>query len=346
MRVLVVNNMSPFLWGGAEELAAHLVIQLNGTKGVSAELVRVPFRWEPPDRILEEMFICKSLRLARVDRLIALKFPAYLIPHEDKSLWLLHQYRQAYDLRGSHLTNLPPGPRGDEICGLIKANDNACFRSCSRIFVNSAVTQQRLRSFNGFGSELLLPPVNDPERFQGADHGNYIFAGGRVNLAKRQHLLLEAMAHVRAPITLIVGGPPDTLADRERLEGTVSRLGLSDRVQMDLGFLPREKIAKYVSNALACAYLPIDEDSPGYVTMEAFTAGKSVLTASDSGGVLDIVKHGITGLVTAAEPVALASGIDKLASNKRQTIALGKEARSLWRKKNVTWPATIQRLLS
>jgi glycosyltransferase involved in cell wall biosynthesis len=346
MRVLVVNNMAPFIWGGAEELAAHLVKHLNDTKGVSAELMRVPFRWDPAERILEEIFICKSMRLARVDRMLALKFPAYLIPHEEKTLWLLHQYRQAYDLRGSALTNLPPGPRGDEICGLIKSNDEACFRSCSRIFVNSVITQERLHRFNGFASELLLPPVNDPERFRGGGYGNYIFAGGRVNLAKRQHLLIEAMAQVRSPIILVVGGPPDSSVDRERLERTVSRFGLGDRVKLDLGFLSREKIAHYVSNALACAYLPVDEDSPGYVTMEAFTAGKSVLTVSDSGGVLDIVKDEVTGLVAAAEPAALANAIDRLASNKNQTIKFGEEARSLWRKKNVNWPSTIQRLLS
>ena len=42
----------------------------------------------------------RNLRLYNVDRTIALKFPAYLIPHTEKTLWLLHQFRQAYDLYG------------------------------------------------------------------------------------------------------------------------------------------------------------------------------------------------------------------------------------------------------
>ena len=54
----------------------------------------------------------------------------------------------------------------------------------------------------------------------------------------------------------------------------VERYDLNDRVQLDLGFLSRERIAKYVNEALACAYLPVDEDSVGYVTMEAFVVGK------------------------------------------------------------------------
>jgi hypothetical protein len=49
MKVLVVNNAAPFVRGGAEELADHLVRELNATKGVEAELMRIPFRWEPAE---------------------------------------------------------------------------------------------------------------------------------------------------------------------------------------------------------------------------------------------------------------------------------------------------------
>ena len=45
MRVLVVNNAAPFVKGGAEQLADQLVWRLNATKGVEAELLRIPFRW-------------------------------------------------------------------------------------------------------------------------------------------------------------------------------------------------------------------------------------------------------------------------------------------------------------
>ena len=41
-----------------------------------------------------------------VDRLIGLKFPAYLIPHPRKVIWLLHQHRQAYDLWQHPLNDL------------------------------------------------------------------------------------------------------------------------------------------------------------------------------------------------------------------------------------------------
>ena len=45
------------------------------------------------------------------DRVIALKFPAYLVPHRQKVLWILHQYRQAYDLWDAGKSNIPDTPR-------------------------------------------------------------------------------------------------------------------------------------------------------------------------------------------------------------------------------------------
>ena len=94
MKVLIVNNMAPFLWGGAEELADNLKKNLI-LSGHEAEILRIPFRWEPASGIPSQMAMVHNLELTNVDHVIALKFPAYLIRHPRKTLWLLHQYRQA-----------------------------------------------------------------------------------------------------------------------------------------------------------------------------------------------------------------------------------------------------------
>ncbi len=346
MKVLVVNNMTPFIRGGAEELADQLVANLRRTKGVSAELLRVPFSWEPYDRVIEEMMLCRMMELYWVDRVIALKFPAYLIPHGHKTLWLLHQYRQAYDLFDRGQSHIPDDPRGNVIRDLVRNADDACFRSVRGMFVNSTTTQDRLKRYNGFSSTILPPPLNDPEVFMNVSSGDYIFAGGRVNAGKRQHLLIEAMKLCRSGVRLIIGGPPDTPADAARLHEAASDAGLDGRVELDLGFLDRGKLAAYVNNALACAYLPMDEDSVGYVTMEAFHAEKPVITVSDAGGVLEIVNDGMTGLVVDPTPHALAEAMDRLFLEPRQTEKLGRAGRDLWDRKNITWPNTVERLLS
>ena len=346
MKILVVNNMAPFIRGGAEELADHLVANLQRTKGVSAELLRIPFAWEPYERVVEEMMLCRMMELYWVDRVIALKFPAYLMPHSHKTLWLLHQYRQAYDLFDRGQSHIPCTRRGKAIRDLVKNADDACFRAVQRIFVNSSTTQDRLQRYNGFSSTILPPPLNDPEIFANLSTGDYIFAGGRVNAGKRQHLLIEAMKLCRSGVRLIIGGPPDTPADAARLHKAAADTRLNGRLELDLGFLERSKLAAYVNNALACAYLPFDEDSVGYVTMEAFQAEKPVITVTDAGGVLDIVKHGTTGLVVEPTPRALADAMDRLCLERWRTEKLGQAGHDLWASRNVTWRNTVETLLS
>jgi glycosyltransferase involved in cell wall biosynthesis len=281
-----------------------------------------------------------------VDRVIALKFPAYLVPHPHKTLWLLHQYRQAYDLWGTNLTNLSGDQRSLEIRDYIKSADNACFASCKRIFVNSRVTQARLEKYNGFSSSILLPPLKAAEDFNCKEYGDYIFAGGRINLMKRQHLLVEAMSRVPSGCKLIVAGPPDSPADGERLESLVVQHRLQDRVVLDLGWITRERLASYVNSALACAYLPVDEESVGYVTMEAFYASKAVITCVDSGGILDLVSNHQTGIVADPKHEALSVAICRLASDRALAERMGAGARDAIDRMSPVWKTTIERLLA
>ncbi|QDT35988.1 glycosyltransferase [Stratiformator vulcanicus] len=344
MKVLVVNNMAPFIRGGAEELAIHLERNLIEF-GHEAEILRVPFQWEPFDGIPSQMLLARTLELVNTDRIIALKFPAYLIRHPEKTIWLLHQYRQAYDLYDLNASNIPTGQEGDHVRDLIKNADNETFREAREIYTNSAVTRDRLRHYNGFDAEILLPPVNDPEAFSEPTHGDYIFAGGRVNSMKRQHLLLEALTRTESHVRLIIGGPPEDPAYAERLKATVADHGLVDRVKLDLRFLPREVYADYVKHAAAVAYLPVDEDSLGYVAMEAAVAAKALITVSDSGGILELVKPGQTGWVAEPDAEAVAHALSSVYKKPKTTRSFGDAAKQLWEGFGINWPHTVEALL-
>jgi glycosyltransferase involved in cell wall biosynthesis len=344
MKVLIVNNVAPFIWGGAEELAANLQKQLT-IFGHDAEILKIPFRWEPAEGVASQMLMVRAFELTNVDHVIALKFPAYLIRHPRKTLWLLHQYRQAYDLFDAGQSSISYGSDGDSIRAVIRNADGDAFEESRRIFTNSEVTRGRLKHYNGFNAEVLLPPLNNPELFFGQKSEGYIFAGGRVNSMKRQHLLVEAMQYLPVGIKLVVAGPPDSLGDAQRLLELVEKYDLSDRVKLDLRFMDREVLANYVNGALACAYIPFDEDSLGYVAMEAATAGKPVITASDSGGVLGLVKDGETGWVAVPEPKALAESMAIAHRQPEHTRMMGESTRALWESFGATWENTIKRLL-
>ncbi len=344
MKILLVNNMAPFVWGGAEELAVNLQKQLI-LAGHEAEVLRIPFQWEPAERIPSQMLMAASLKLWNVDRVIAFKFPAYLIRHPHKTLWLLHQYRQAYDLLDAGQSNLPENEVGKAIRDCILHADNDCFAECRRLYTNSSVTANRLLKYNGVKSEVLLPPINDEALFHNDEQGDYIFAGGRVNGIKRQVLLVKALAKTKYPVKLLIAGPADTPEDKCKVESLVETLRLQQRVRMDIRFLPRETYIGYMNHALAVAYAPFEEDSLGYVTMEGASASKALVTTTDSGGILQLVKHNQTGQVAQPTPESLAEALDTLWEDRAQTKHFGRQAREYWQSLGINWTNTLEALL-
>ena len=132
MKLLVANNAAPFVRRGAELLADRLVLELRRA-GHEAELLRLPLG-ATPAQILDGIVSASLLDVVNVDRIIGLKFPAYLIPHPDVVIWLVHQFRQAYD----------PAPVGwqqdpvlDPIVHAVRAADTAAFASANRLYAIS-----------------------------------------------------------------------------------------------------------------------------------------------------------------------------------------------------------------
>ncbi|GAA4005784.1 glycosyltransferase family 4 protein [Sphingomonas humi] len=344
MKVAVVNSMAPFVWGGAEELASHLIRNLRD-QGLEAHDYRIPFAWEPYTGLPFEIARSKLLRFDDYDRVISLKFPVYCLEAEHHTTWLIHQFRQAYDLWNSPYCGIPHDAAGIRVRNIIHDEDRRVFTSRERLFTISEEISRRLRDATGVVARPLRAPLNDPQLFQGGPDEGYILAPGRVNAAKRQSLLVRAAAKLPANCRLIVAGPPESDEDARALHELVERHSLEDKVELDLRFLSREELARYVNHSRAVAYIPFQEDSYGYVTMEAFEAGKPVVTSNDAGELLEIVKHGHTGQVAEPTPEALAAAMDRYISNGRLAASHGMAAREGWRSLGINWGNTIEALL-
>jgi glycosyltransferase involved in cell wall biosynthesis len=344
MKVLIVNNMAPFVWGGAEELAKNLDENLREF-GHETEILRIPFRSNSLEHVPAQMGLVAALEGFEADRVIALKFPAYLLEHPHKTVWLLHQYRQAYDLFDARQTNIPRNSLGHQIRGLVWNADNDALGRSDAVFTNSRVTAERLQRYNGLASEVLLPPLNNPELFTGGASEGYIFAGGRINSTKRQSLLVRAMAHTSSNVRLVIAGPPQQRWDSDNLRYLAESLNVSDRVHFDMRFLGRGELAHYVNSSLACAYIPFDEDSMGYVAMEAAEAGKAILTTTDSGGVKDMVESGVTGWVVEPTPEEIGRAMTRASLGAARTRKMGLASREKWHSLGVNWASTINKLV-
>jgi glycosyltransferase involved in cell wall biosynthesis len=346
LNVLIVNSVVPFSPGGAEELADNLCEQLNATDLARAEILRIPFCGEPFEQFAEQIFLSSTLQLPNVDRVIALSFPAYLIPHPVKTIWLVQHRRQFDDLGDRLESNGSRTSNEVRLLEMIRLAKRKAFSKCHRLFTNSKVTQERLMRCTGFEAAVLLPPLNNPELFANRGDGGYLFAGGRINIINRQHLLVEALARAESWSRLIVAGQPDRPEDVDRLRDAVRRLRLEDRVVLDFGFHSVRRIADYVNHARACAYLPVDEDSVDHGVTQALAASKPVITARDSGAICQFVVDGETGCVTQPDLEGLAKAIDFLLGTPDRSREMGSAAGHLWDSLNATWPHTIERLLS
>jgi glycosyltransferase involved in cell wall biosynthesis len=271
-----------------------------------------------------------------VDKLIALRFPAYYVRHLDKVIWLLHQHRAVYDLYDEATADESLKALREQIHRF----DTEMIGSCPHVYANSENVARRLKRYNRVDAAPLYHPPFDSDRFYCGEQYPYIFYPSRQEHLKRQHLLIEAMRHVRSDIKLILSGVGGMA---QEYRGLVERYSLHDRVAM-LGHIPdAEKFAWY-ANALAVAYPPSDEDY-GYVTLEAMLSSKPVLTCTDSGGPLEFVVDGQTGFVVPPEPQALAEKIDWLCEHRSQAARMGQNGRVHYAGKQISWDHVVQTLL-
>jgi glycosyltransferase involved in cell wall biosynthesis len=181
--------------------------------------------------------------------------------------------------------------------------------------------------------EVAYPPSN-LRSFQ-AGVSEYYLTVGRLDGAKRTHLLVDAMLRSRTRIPLkIAGVGPD--------EESLRRKANDDpRIQF-LGFVNDEKIIGLYANALAVLYAPYDEDY-GLVTIEAMASGKPVLTTTDAGGPLEFVRHGETGYVVEPVPEALAERLDYLDEHRQEATAMAAECQRT--AQPITWENAVRVLL-
>jgi glycosyltransferase involved in cell wall biosynthesis len=339
MKLLVANNADPFVRGGAELLADRLVIELRKA-GHEAELLRLPLG-NTPEQILEGVVAASVLNAVNVDRVIGLKFPAYLIPHPDVVIWLVHQLRQAYD---PPPIGWPVDPSFDPLVSTVRAADRAAFAGAKRLYAISSVVADRLHRSNGLTAEVLMtPPHSDPEyRTQVAE--DFIVALGRISDGKRQRLAIQAMRHARPGYRLVVAGAPDDAGILNALRREIDEAGLGDRIELIPRFITEQEKLDLLARCIGSVYLPVDEDSYGYVCYEAAMSNKPSITATDSGGALTLVDHQSTGLVSTPEPQALASAFDELAFHRDRAEVMGRDARRLALALGLSWDRVIEEL--
>jgi glycosyltransferase involved in cell wall biosynthesis len=342
MRVCVCASQVPFSRGGAEIHVDSLVAELR-RRGFETELVTVPYSWNPRLQLLQSALAWRLLDLRDAagrapDLVIATKFPSYLVRHDNKVVWLIHQFRQVYDLLGTPYSDFADTPEDHATARMIHAMDRRALSEADRVYTNARNTADRLRRFNGLeGTPLYVPPQLGAA-YHAGDYGDYVLAVGRLDPLKRFDLLVRSMGETETPVRCKIAG---TGPQREPLESQIAAAGLGDRVEL-LGWVDDAELLRLYAGSLAVFYAPYDEDY-GYITVEAFKSSKAVLAATDSGGVLEFVEDERSGFVCPPDsPRAFARRLDLLFADRRKAAELGAEGAR--RVAGITWDGVIREL--
>src|SRR5207244_9308895 len=304
----------------AESFAGDLVGELRA-RGHEADLVTIPYKWYPGERVLSQAFLWRLLDLSEsdgrpIELAIATKFPSYAVRHPNKVVWLLHQFRQAYELDRTDLGQFGESAEDRAARRAVQRLDRVALGEARKLFATSRNVAERLERFNGLNAEVMPhPPQELPYRTESYD--DFVLSVGRLDRAKRHELLLDALAADSSLRCVIVGDGPD----RERLEEVARSRGLDGRAHFT-GRVDEEELAGLYARCLAVYYAPVDEDF-GMVPYEAFLAEKPVVTTTDSGGPLEVVADRRTGLVCEPRAAALAEACAWLRAHVADATAWG-----------------------
>lgn len=343
--VLICTTQVPFTTGGGESHVDGLRRALIQA-GYNAEVVALPFKWYPPAKIMRSALAWRMLDLSEangkpVDLVIGMKFPAYLVAHERKVLWIMHQYRSAYNLWDTPFDDLSTYPDGAQVREWIRNADNRLIPQAKKVFANSKTVADRLRRYNKIESQPLYHPPPRAESLRSGDQGDYIFYPSRLEPQKRQELLIEAAHYLRTPVKIVLAGGS---GNAKHYESLVKKHGVADRVSLR-GFVPESEIIELYANSLGVCYLPFDEDY-GYVTLEAMLSGKPIVVANDGGGATEFIEHEREGFIVEPEPRAIAESLDSLYSNRAEARAMGERGREKLKSMNLSWQHVVESLIN
>ena len=381
MRIAIVApSPNPFVVGGAENLWWGMLDYLNRESGHVADLVKLPVKETSLVDLVAAYEAFSKLDLSGFDAVISTKYPAWMVSHPDHRVFLQHRCRGYYDwyppdrppvyagrdpeIRAlveyvdrnrEQRESLPaffgmfralvaarpddpellrhPGPVGRAIIHYLDGVGLA--RTGIRRYAAIAETVKRRPGYfpEGADVQVIFHPTNKTGFRNEAEE--YFFTVSRFYPSKRIGLLIDAYRRTDIPVPFKIAGTGDEEAMlRERAAG-------DPRIEF-AGFVRDDQLIDLYARAMAVPFVPADEDF-GYITLEAMLAGKTVITTNDSGGPLELVRDGETGVVAEPEPGSLARAFERVYAEREWARGLARRGHEL--AQSITWRKLFDTLL-
>jgi glycosyltransferase involved in cell wall biosynthesis len=315
-----------------------------------------------------------ELDLSHFDTVITTKYPAWMIRHPNKIVYMQHPSRGVYDLyRGpadyhsvcdtpsllplaklldakrydyedaKKIITLALSQKGDSAFAfpgplsraIIHYLDRTALLDASRHFAISHTVASRPDYFPPhIRPEVLHHPSSLPYFKSGGQE--YIFTASRLEELKRIHLLIQAYQQTSTDLPFYIAGTGGQEAQLKKMAGGDPRIKF-------LGFVSDQELIELYANALFVPFVPYQEDY-GLITIEAMMSQKPVLTTHDSGGVAEMVRHGHNGCKVDPTPQAISKAMQEMLDHKQTTIDMGIEAKKSV--SHITWERLVRHFSS
>lgn len=99
-----------------------------------------------------------------------------------------------------------------------------------------------------------------------------------------------------------------------------------------------------LSRCSAVLYVPVDEDSYGYPSLEAYRHGKPVISCLDSGGTSELIVDGVNGRLVEPSAAAVADAIAGYVRDPSVARAAGQAGQARVRQLGIDWDYVIAQL--
>jgi glycosyltransferase involved in cell wall biosynthesis/GT2 family glycosyltransferase len=316
--------------GGAERFYEGLAKGFLAI-GCLADLIEVPADESTFENVLGNFDKCRQLDLSGYDLVISTKVPTYAVRHPNHVLYLVHTVRVFDDM---FYENFNPLLREhfQQRARLHRVDFDALQGARARFAIGHEVAQ-RLYRWRGLDCDVLHPPLGF-SGFRKGSVGDYFFLPGRLHPWKRVDLIIEAVRRSTLPLKFLIAGTGEAESELKLLAGG------DERIQF-LGRISDEELVDLYANSLAVPFVPVREDY-GYVTLEAFSSGKAVITCVDSGEPAYFVRNFENGLIVDPDPESICHALECLYANREKTFQMGEMGARLV--EGMSWEATAATL--
>jgi len=343
MKVIILDSIRPFEYGLATRFARNLVAALINS-GHDAELIKIPFRRDIKERFCEEMIACKLMTLYGAERVIGLRFPSALIPHESKVLWW--DRLPSGELFGQSISSSDDGIQSLHSRVMVEEAEREIVKQSRSVFTTSEHLSSEIVDRYKIDCQTLLPPWEVSGSQGQGIYEDYLVCPDELVPGSRHMLILEAFRCVDRQIKLVFTGESTSSDYADEVRRRIKEFDLEDRVRIDERNLCQGGVDLTLQHALAVVSISAENDPYGFNTSAAFQADKALITTCDSPAVANRIRSGVNGWVCDPTVNDLVIAFERVAKDRPGCEELGRSAGAAWRSIGVRWDSTIERLLS